>query len=370
MLKKGLAVAVILLFIGMCVVPSTGTVIKQSYEQLSSGNTLYVGGSGANNYTTIQSAINDTVDGDTVFVYDDSSPYYEVLIINKSINLVGEDRNTTCIETSYDEVTIISITADSTTVQGFTISGVAYAGIGIMINSNYCVIRYNNIESGISVGVHLNKAHYSLISNNNIINHYRGIILERITNHTIITNNIITDCRIGILNRGFNNNFLNNTIQLSKDIGIVLGGGNCIADNNTIINNDGDGIKISTNGWESVISNNTIDNNDDGIQIYNGNDILITKNTISNNDIGLRLDECENCIITNNNFISNIEIGFLIRFITLHHNYWNANYWGRARIFPKLILGLYLHYNPYYSLSFYIFNIDWNPAQEPYDIGV
>jgi len=51
---------------------------------------LYVGGSVPNNYTTIQSAIDDAVDGDTVFVYDDSSPYREHLLIETSINLLGE----------------------------------------------------------------------------------------------------------------------------------------------------------------------------------------------------------------------------------------------------------------------------------------
>lgn len=49
---------------------------------LTPGNKLYVGGT-ANNYTRIQDAINAANDGDTIFVYDDSSPYYENLIINK-----------------------------------------------------------------------------------------------------------------------------------------------------------------------------------------------------------------------------------------------------------------------------------------------
>jgi len=33
------------------------------------GNTLYVGGSGPNNYTKIQDAIDNASNGDTVFVY-------------------------------------------------------------------------------------------------------------------------------------------------------------------------------------------------------------------------------------------------------------------------------------------------------------
>ena len=44
-----------------------------------SGNTLYVGGSGPGNYTRIQDAIDNASDGDTVFVYDDSSPYFEII---------------------------------------------------------------------------------------------------------------------------------------------------------------------------------------------------------------------------------------------------------------------------------------------------
>lgn len=42
------------------------------------GKTLYVGGSGPGNYTTIQSAINESSNGDTVFVY--SGIYYDNVI--------------------------------------------------------------------------------------------------------------------------------------------------------------------------------------------------------------------------------------------------------------------------------------------------
>ena len=85
---------------------------KKPAMPVSNGNTLYVGGSGEGNYTKIQHAIDDASDGGTVFVYDDSSPYNENLNVDKSINLIGEDRNTTIINTSYSYLVIVSADSD------------------------------------------------------------------------------------------------------------------------------------------------------------------------------------------------------------------------------------------------------------------
>ena len=73
-MKKLLAVAIIFLFFGMIIFPSSGIQIQNKTIIVSSnrGNTLYVGGNGSNNYTKIQDAIDDASDGDTVFVYDES----------------------------------------------------------------------------------------------------------------------------------------------------------------------------------------------------------------------------------------------------------------------------------------------------------
>ncbi|MHA1376567.1 MAG: hypothetical protein ACTSR7_19990, partial [Promethearchaeota archaeon] len=77
-MKKLLVVGVIVLFLGLAIAPSTGiTDVKQIVLPTTSGDTLYVGGNGTGNYTKIQDAIDDANPGDTVFVYDDSSPYYE-----------------------------------------------------------------------------------------------------------------------------------------------------------------------------------------------------------------------------------------------------------------------------------------------------
>ena len=70
-MRKIIALGIMLLFLGMTISSSTGLYLnEQSIKPLSSGNILYVGGNGSGNYSKIQDAINDSVDGDTVFVYN------------------------------------------------------------------------------------------------------------------------------------------------------------------------------------------------------------------------------------------------------------------------------------------------------------
>ncbi len=58
MKRKGLAVGIILLFVGTCIIPAIAQDIEKPSLLTSSGNWLYVGGSGLGNFSTIQSAIN------------------------------------------------------------------------------------------------------------------------------------------------------------------------------------------------------------------------------------------------------------------------------------------------------------------------
>ncbi|HID25329.1 MAG TPA: hypothetical protein EYP23_02545, partial [Thermoplasmata archaeon] len=100
------------------------------------GKTLYVGGTGPNNYTKIQDAIDNASSGDTVFVYDDSSPYHENLFVNKTISLVGEDKNTTIID-GKKQGDVVYVSADSVNITGFTIrnSSISYPAAGVNIHS-------------------------------------------------------------------------------------------------------------------------------------------------------------------------------------------------------------------------------------------
>ena len=88
-----ISIFVLTLLIGTAFSTSGNISSKDNSNFPSENNTLYVGGSGPGNYTKIQDAIDNASDGDTVFVYDDSSPYNEHLLIKKSILLVkGKSR--------------------------------------------------------------------------------------------------------------------------------------------------------------------------------------------------------------------------------------------------------------------------------------
>jgi hypothetical protein len=87
--RKWMTIAIICLFAGVSVLPSISSFKPVSGEG-SFSTTLYVGGTGPGNYTSIQSAINDATSGDTVFVY--SGTYYENIVIDVSINLIGENK--------------------------------------------------------------------------------------------------------------------------------------------------------------------------------------------------------------------------------------------------------------------------------------
>ena len=127
-----------LLFLGMTISSSTGINLeKQSTKPLSFGSILYVGGNGSGNYTKIQDAIDNTSDGDTVFVYNGT--YFENLIVNQSINLIGENKETTVIDGKNID-NVIKINIEYTWVEDFSIrnsgNGSYLTSAGINIFSN------------------------------------------------------------------------------------------------------------------------------------------------------------------------------------------------------------------------------------------
>ncbi|RLF50126.1 MAG: hypothetical protein DRN19_05150, partial [Thermoplasmata archaeon] len=94
-----------------------------------SERTLYVGGEGEGNYSKIQDAIDDASNGDRVFVY--SGIYNESIILDKSIDLIGECKEKTIIIAQGKDG--INITVGEAIVYNFTIKDVISPYLGIML---------------------------------------------------------------------------------------------------------------------------------------------------------------------------------------------------------------------------------------------
>jgi parallel beta-helix repeat protein len=340
MKRKWLAIGIILLFVGTCIIPA----IAQDAEKplpSSKGNWLYVGGSGPGNYTRIQDAINNAIDGDTVFVYDDSSPYYEHLTINYTITLKGENRTTTVIDgnnTGY----IIDIKVDSVIICGFTLQN-GKTGIHSITNRNH--IFDNTIINQYTAGIYFHANHIkkigatnNRIENNNISYNLMGIdffifddIVEGSGSLNSIKNNIITENEVGILmhSRCSGNLIYGNIIKSNRDEGIFL-----------------------------------------DLLIYGFNRIV--KNHFEQNGIGIRVSGPSVNIIRNNNIINNTIDALFVTIITRLYSFWIGNYWDRPHLGPKVIFGVRVipNFSPESEeILLPCFCFDIRPALKPYDIG-
>jgi parallel beta-helix repeat protein len=170
-------------------------------EKKSSVNKVEIVGKGT--YITIQKAINAASSGDTINV--NKGTYYESLIINKSINLIGEGKEKTFIDyRKIESGNIIIINNDNCIIDGFTITNSIYdtneTGFikGITISSSGNKIS-NNIISKTSFGIEVTNSKNNMIINNTFFENQNGIELLQSTNNEIIYNNISLSSHYGIV---------------------------------------------------------------------------------------------------------------------------------------------------------------------------
>ncbi len=349
---------------------------------IGNGRTFYVGGSGPDNYTTIQSAINHAKDGDTVFVYDESSSYDENIEIDNEIFLLGESRGTTIINGSGIG-NVVTIIANNATISGFTIQngGSEYENAGIYTRSDNIIIINNNIKSHQSTGIIIGEySKDNTISGNEIShNNIHGIRLYRRSKKNNITNNIFSknswsgiflvsspdnvikdnnfyknglpiqshmsrgtyiednyfdsNADIWLFDSNHYNVITNNTIINSNHYGLETYNSNYLVISNNIISNNQGGIELLSNYCD--IFNNTITNNNGkGLFLDGGDKNIISSNNISNNNHGLYLDEyAKENIISDNVFFNN--------YIYLHPEAWYPNTFSNNTVNGKPFIFMY-----------------------------
>jgi len=294
--------------------------------------TWIVDDDGPADFHTIQEAINAASAGDTIFVKE--GVYYENVVINKTVALLGENNVTTIIKAiAFNN--ILTLTVNNIIIKGFTIDN-GTCGLYLK-NANNILISDNKITNNLC-GVYLNHSSNCAILHNDMIYNERAIGLASANCNVIESNNIVigwaTSYKQGVCGSGSNNTISFNRIGGTRwEVCFKLVGsnntlkGNTVniwhcgfasstiwleGSNNIVVNNRLGGGNGMTIGILAKGSNNRISNN----YLYTSNQISLgitisgQKNIVSNNLMighyiwrGISL-ACSYNVISNNTVLS------------------------------------------------------------------
>jgi parallel beta-helix repeat protein len=296
MIREWLSVGIIFLFVGVTIAPTIAQNTETS-QSTSRGNLLYVGGSGPGNFSTIQKAVDNASDGDTVFVLNNASPYYEHIHISTSLRLLGENKNTTVID-GGDFGDVLTINKTGVTVSGFTLRRNGWYDDGFVVHASNVTIQNNKVVS-CGNGVKAYEVNNITITGNEFIENYIGVSLYGASHDVIANNTLNASYIIGI------------DLSESKDSTII--------DGNTIIANTFIAEQSSYIGirlWESsntTIIRNTLvsllDNCYMGLQLWMSNDNIIDQNIFVKN--GITLYKSYQNVISETNSVNGKPLVFL-----------------------------------------------------------
>jgi len=252
--------------------------------------TWIVDDDGPADFHTIQEAINAANPRDTIFVR--SGIYYENVIVNKTVSLIGENKGTTIID-GNETGTVVYISADNVTVSGFTIqrcgiiwNGFVFPEYGVRLRGHNCNVTDNIIANNDGTGIFVERSNDNVICENIIINNIGDI----------------GDYRWG-----------------GPAYGIDLDGDNCIVSNNFIANNSGGIFLLGDNNLidENVIINNTHEPTGlppydppfrelaFGINVAGARNSIINSNVVNDNYFGIFLDLDVGNVLRNNSMNCN-----------------------------------------------------------------
>jgi len=263
------------------------------------------------NYTTIQEAIDapETLDGHTIFV--EEGAYYENVYLNKTVTLIGENRETTIINASRVGNALYVI-ANNVTVSNFTITGCELGfqkTYGIYVNSSNNAF-FNNIIAENNWGIGFDEAHNNTVSSNLIIDNLIGHYMEHSDNNTL-KRNVLRNNSIGFYSIYSDCNVFDENIAETEEEAILVMDANlCTFKRNTLIDNtigfwiekvsgclflensvvnNRVGVRFYGYSYDNIISHNNITGNEEGLFFHDTSRTTILHNTISKNNKGIAI---------------------------------------------------------------------------------
>lgn len=197
---------------------------------------LYVSLSGDREFTSIQEAIDQALENETVYVF--SGKYNETITINKTISLIGENPDNTIIDGSKLGDVITITTADQCNISGFTIQNSRSNGAGIEIKTSKNNIS-NNIVKDCYNGIHCTGAIYNSFFNNKFDSNNNYAIYIYNSNYNTVEKNSLTNNSYGMRIKGSRHNQIINNYFRNNNHGMYFccGATTNFAYYNTFVNN-------------------------------------------------------------------------------------------------------------------------------------
>jgi len=297
----GIFMAVIIFLVNA--IPSNlidGTILDKDYTNgvHTNGNILYVGGDGPNNYTKIQDAINDAHDGDTIFVY--YGIYNESIIMNKSVSLIGIDKNENKPIVNGGNSTAIHILSDNCSVEYLKIISKSDKTVEISSSSvsiENCSIK--NCQQGDGEGVDMRKSRNTKIAHNEIYEVGDGLFIYKCSECAIHNNTFYDTHLLSIYARYLDGSNISDNIIKGGFYGslwLIESSNNSIYGN--IFNG---GIEVDDCSHDKFYKNHL-----SGMRIYSSDKELF----MDNNMKSVKLIYSTNLTITNNTFGNRSSISF------------------------------------------------------------
>jgi len=334
--------------------------------------TIMVDDSGGADYTSIQEAVYNADDGDTILVY--SGTYTENVNVAKPLTIKSESGNPddTIVHAAHPNDHVFYVTADNVTIGGFRVTGangIGKHGIHLegvtecdvtnnIVSNNWCgiylldsrtnTLRDNTVQSNSNYGIFLVKSGDNNLSNNTVNSNNRyGIALDTSNNNNLSDNTVHSNNKHGIAlgtsshNRMRNNNIFNNTYNFGSGSINDIDTSNTVdgkriyylvgVSDATIDSSSNAGTVCCINCQNISIKDLTLKNNRCGICLHNTIDSDLDNNTASNNRCGIGIYDSNNNDLFNNTANANEWHGISLRgswYNTLHNNTVSQNKYG------------------------------------------
>jgi len=276
---------------------------------------------GPADFSSIQEAINTARGWDTIFVH--SGTYYENVVVNKTVSLIGENKNNTIVDGNATG-TVVTVTANNVNITEFTFrNGLGEWQCGIVLSSVENCNIFENIIADNELGIGLGYSHNSRVSDNYITHNEGGIFLI-VSSYNIFRGNKMVENTGGFSVIGENlTDFINdvdssNTIDgkpvyywvNKRDMTIPLDAGYVALVNCTLITVD----ELTQKQVVQFIytTNSTITNSIVHLSFYYSSDNIILRNNLSHSGHGIYLLASSNNIISENNITANSMFGIIL----------------------------------------------------------